>query len=285
MELVWLSCVQPTIRDRERKTMANNATATRTLLTLALAGVLLAALAVSSPASPAEAIDPTLDAALIAIARATAQEQDRRNSVAATSAALSAQATSVAVEAARQAGYARATTQAQEMNDAATRRASDAAATQQARDVSATAMQQSRNANGTATASAVMATRQSSEATVTANVMNANATATVSSMQVQATAESIASQQQASTRNGIMLTAAICVCLFVVVFVGWRLIEYLRQSQKTMAAVATANVSKKPIVIVESNDSEQRQRVYPETIVVNDPQALEKWAAILEMNK
>ena len=276
--------------------MANNATATRTLLTLALAGVLLAALAVSSPASPAEAIDPTLDAALIAIARATAQEQDRRNSVAATSAALSAQATSVAVEAARQAGYARATAQAQEMNDAATRRASDAAATQQARDVSATAMQQSRNANGTATASAVMATRQSSEATVTANVMNANAkatanavnanaTATVSSMQVQATAESIASQQQASTRNGIMLTAAICVCLFVVVFVGWRLIEYLRQSQKTMAAVATANVSKKPIVIVESNDSEQRQRVYPETIVVNDPQALEKWAAILEMNK
>src|SRR4030067_767292 len=115
----------------------------RKLLLLIVALLVLLAMMSVAPAAgvalSVRAIDPTLDAAIQVIAHATAQEQDRRNSVAATRAALSAQATSFAVEATRQANYARATAQAQEMNDMATRRAADATATPQGRATNAKA--------------------------------------------------------------------------------------------------------------------------------------------------
>lgn len=264
------------------------------LIALALS-VLVAMIATSPSPVSVQAIDPTLDAALIAIARATAQEQDRRNSVAATSAALAAQATQNAIEAKRQADFARATAQAQaesvqatarvqEMNGLATRRASDATATQQARDADATATSVAQSASATQAYNSALGTRQSGDATATVNAMAANATATVIVMRVQATAEFIVGQQQARNRNGVMLTVSICVGLFVVVLVGWRLIEYLRQSQKTMAKAATNVRLVDPVVIVEDKAEEYSEPDLPETVVVNNPQAAEMWSAILEAN-
>lgn len=241
--------------------------------------ILLAMMVVASSPRPVQAIDPTLDAAIGVIIRATAQEQERRNSISATRAALSAQVTSVAVEATRQAGYAKATAQAQEMSDLATRRSSDATATQQARDAGATATANAQSVLVTQAYNSALSTRQSGDATATVNAVYANATATISVMKVQATAEFIAGQQQASKRDGYMLTAGICIGLFIIVLVGWRAIAYFRQAQDTMAS----HTVKREDVIEPAQPL--KEIVVPETIVVNDPDAMETWETILGVNQ
>lgn len=133
-----------------------------------MVGVLLAA---ARPGGSALAQDPTLDAAMLVIIQATRQEQDRRNAVAATRAAVEA-------EAAQQRGYAEATAAAvaiestrgavqvtrsylstvAAMDVESTRTARDALATVERRRSEATATQQAVNVE--AAAVAVQATRQ-----------------------------------------------------------------------------------------------------------------------------
>ena len=134
--------------------------------------MLMLILASTSPV-PVAAGDPTLDAAMLVIIRATREEQDRRNAIAATRAAVEA-------EAAQQRAYAQATAQAisaestraaleSTRSAVATRQSIDSAATRAA--VESTATQQAAHMAATARAISAASTAQSISAAATATAI------------------------------------------------------------------------------------------------------------------
>ena len=153
--------------------------------------VLLGMLLLASPSHVSvSAGDPTLDAAIGIIIAATRQEQDRRNAIAATRAAVEA-------EAARERAYAQATQaavsiqQTQVASEAtrqaiATRQALEAQATRQALDFQAMAEKRKQEATATQAVINSEATQQTRFATATSAAIIAEATKTAIDRQAQA---------------------------------------------------------------------------------------------------
>jgi hypothetical protein len=275
---------------------------THKLLTLALIGVLLVALAVSSPTRLVAAIDPTLDAALIAIAQATARAEQIKSSQRATAAAVNSQATIQAIiaqataralssEATRQAQSIQATATAQAFAIQSTTQAQSSQATQSAMDE--LAMQRAMMA--TSQVQSIAATRIAQEATATAQAQNARATATRQVMMIaaQATQEAQLSQTYATRQERFTFGLLVVEILFVcgAAWVLWKLSGTLAAwavklrppvaAERTLSdmIVVTAQPSAGSVVIEQEPEPAPRMPSF--VTVNNDPrfvEALDRWA-------
>jgi multidrug efflux pump subunit AcrA (membrane-fusion protein) len=163
-------------------------------LALALACWMILSLA---PVAPAQALDPTLDAAIGVIAQATARARETQAALAAERARLQAEA--------------QATAQAQQAAIAATQAAQAAQATAQVIQAQATAQA----VRATSDALALQAQRRDATATADAQIASANATATVQAVLAQATATAIAVQAEADKRANQDAYSARLVSLFL----------------------------------------------------------------------
>ena len=228
-------------------------------LGLAAGGVMGMLILVSPAPAHLAAGDPTLDAAISIIIQATRQEQDRRNAIEATAAAVSAHAT-------QQAASVQATAAALSIQQ--TKTASEA--TRQARDLQATT--EARQQAVAATQMAILAegTRQATFATATSAAIHAEATRQAIDLQVQ-----VESQLAALRVIGIALLFVLGVAVTVAaVRLLWR-----------MAPRPAAQ----PIVVIESDNAqddrpptEDELPTPPETRVVYDQGAAQRIAEILE---
>jgi len=234
---------------------------------------------------PAAAIDPTLDAALVAIAQATARAQVQQMAQRATAAAVSAQATSqvVIAQATARALSAEATHQAQSVQ--ATAQAQNAQATQSAIDE----LTQQRAMTATAQAQNAQATRIAQEAMATIQAMNAQATATSQAVAIAAQATDTArlSATYATRQDrftwGLLLVEILFVC--GAAWVLWKLsgtlaawaVKMRPQIEPVLSDVLASEMA--GMVIEQPAEPEQRM---PSTVqVFDDPrmvEALDRWA-------
>ncbi len=148
--------------------------------------VTLALLAFSPTSAPARAGDPTLDAALYAIAQATARAAETRQAAEATRQAAQA-------EEARARAAAQATWVAESLQQ--TRTAARATAT--AHSAAATATQEAWNLRATAEQ---RERENAAQATATSAALSARATATVAAISAQATRQALEQQASAEQR-------------------------------------------------------------------------------------
>jgi hypothetical protein len=282
---------------------------TRKLLTLALAGVLLAVLIVSSPTRPAEAIDPTLDAAVVVIAQATARAAQVQAAQRATAAALSAEATrqaqnvkataaALSAEATRQAQSIAATATAQAFAVQSTAQAQSAQATQSAMDE----LTRQRAMTATSQAQSIAATRTMQDEltrqrsmTAAAQAQNAKATATSQAVAIVAQATDAAQLSQTyATRQDRFTWGLLAVEIFFLLgaaWVLWKLTGTLaawavklhpqieRPMSDLIAASATAQAPAGSVVIEQEHEPAPRMPSF--VTVNNDPrfvEALDRWA-------
>ena len=227
-------------------------------------------LALSPSTVSVSAGDPTLDAAIGIIIQATRQEQDRRNAISATRAAVES-------EAAQQRAYAQATQaaisiqQTQIASEAtrqavATRQAIESQATRQALDLQATIERREQEATATQAAIFAEATRQVTYATATSAAISAEATR--QAIERQAQAENV---REILRIAGIILLFIIGAILFPVsIRALWRVGQI------------------KPIAMAESEQqsgpppTDDELPVSPLTQVVFDQNAAQRITDILE---
>jgi hypothetical protein len=278
----------------------------RKILTLALAGVLLAALAVSSQTRMVMAIDPTLDAALYTIAQATAQAGQVIAAQRSTAAAVSSQATQQAnsAQATARALSAEATRQVQSIVATATAQAFVVQSTTQAQNAQATQsaldeLTRQRAMTATAQAQSIAATRTAQEITATAQVMNAHAMATSQAVAIAAQATDTAKLSATyATRQdrftwGLLLVEILFVC--GAAWVLWKLTgtlaawavrlrpSGLSQTKQPLSVFIAASATAQPPAgsVVIEQEPEPAPRMPSFVTVNNDPrfvEALDRWA-------
>lgn len=235
-------------------------------LAILATGLILAALSIAAPA-PVVAQDPTLDAAIGVVLAATRAEQDRRNAVAATRAAVEA-------EAIRQQSAARATAAALSAEQTrtaieatrshlATRAAVETTVTRQALDAQATA----RSIEITRQAISLDETRQA-----------AAATAIMAAIQSGATRQAIQRQAESERARESLYNVGL-VILFVIGII-----------LSTLTGRGLYRITH-PIVVIDDDgrgaalprpDSSESSSRMPDTVqIVDDPrmvEALDHWA-------
>jgi len=259
-----------------------------TLVSLAIA-LVVAALVVGTPTRTAAAVNPTIDAALFALAQATAQAAQAQAAQRAAAAAQSAEATRQAqnVKATEAALSAEATVRA--MSAEATRVAQAAQATQSAMDE----LTRQRAMTATAQAQNAQVTRQAQEATATAQSQDARATATVQAVAVAAQATDTArlSATYATRQDrftwGLLVVELVFVC--GAAWVLWKLtgtlaawaVKMRPQTEPTFAGILAAAIAQPAagVVIDQAQEPEPRMPTY--VTVNNDPrfvEALDRWA-------
>ncbi len=267
----------------------------RKLLTLTLAGVLLAVLAVSNQTRPVAAIDPTLDAALAAIAQATARAQVERVAQQATRSAADAiaiqqrafaQATAAAIssEETRQAANVRATAQAQ-----------SAQATQSAMDE----LNRQRAVTATAQVMSIEGTRTTRDATATAEAVNAQATqqanvadATRQAMTLAAQATDVAHTSATyATRQERFTFGLLIVEILFVCGAAWVLFK-LARAIGTRVDVATLQAKSRTVLPMDEDampagppPTDDELPTAPQTWVVYDQDAARRISEFLDLQE
>jgi len=227
---------------------------------LAALVIVAAALSLATPGPSARAIDPTLDAALAVIAQRTAQAQQVLEAERASrrQAEANATATGYAIQATAQANAATATA----VSIQAARQFADTQATAQANAVTATAV-------------SIQAARQSADAQATTQAKTAQTTATALSDQVAANRLAWQSDQNERLARlwgiGFVVGGTLAVLGLAADLLA---LENKRRAESHASRLDSAR----------GIDSVEPAEPAPPTIVIDDPDAQEKWQAILEVN-